>query len=190
MLKKTRDCDLRARLGRQLDSRDVGAGTGRCKWGRSPAMSPAAFGFVFRLFASDQLHLFRQRAGRPQHYVGAINKFGVDIGYLQGGVIVWTVVAPTANSGAGLAVGDLCRRHRQAATVGVGGRSQRPGRGLRKFSRICSRSVSKGPPVSMSRPVSAELTLTFSAGLSREEARRSWCPARPRHLIAPADRRR
>jgi len=55
----------------------------------------------------------------PQHYVGAINKFGVDIGYLQGGVIVWTVVAPTAN----LAPGSLSGTYAGAtgsATVGVG----------------------------------------------------------------------
>src|SRR3979411_547228 len=28
---------------------------------------------------------FSPTGGPPQHYVGAINKFGVDIGYLQGG---------------------------------------------------------------------------------------------------------
>ena len=57
--------------------------------------------------------------GPPQHYVGSINKFGVDIGYLQGGVIVWAVVAPTAN----LAPGSLSGTYGGAtgsATVGVG----------------------------------------------------------------------
>ena len=58
-------------------------------------------------------------AGPPQHYTGAINQFGVDIGYLQGGVLLWTVVAPTAN----LAPGSLAGTYGGAtasATVGVG----------------------------------------------------------------------
>ena len=37
-----------------------------------------------------------RRPGAPEHYVGSINKFGVDIGYINGGVLVWSVVAPTA----------------------------------------------------------------------------------------------
>ena len=36
-----------------------------------------------------------------EYYRGSISKFGVDIGYLQGGVIVWTVIAPTANPAPG-----------------------------------------------------------------------------------------
>jgi hypothetical protein len=35
--------------------------------------------------------------GRIEHYAGSISKFGVDIGYTQGGVIVWAVLAPTNN---------------------------------------------------------------------------------------------
>ncbi len=40
--------------------------------------------------------------GEVEHYKGTINKFGADIGYLQSGVILWTVVAPanTAKPGA------------------------------------------------------------------------------------------
>jgi hypothetical protein len=32
----------------------------------------------------------------PEHYPGAVTKFGMDIGYLNGGEIVWNVVAPNA----------------------------------------------------------------------------------------------
>src|ERR1700756_1975508 len=39
---------------------------------------------------------FARAGGRPEHYTGSINKFGVDIGYTQGGVLVWGVFAPTA----------------------------------------------------------------------------------------------
>src|SRR6202140_1380605 len=56
----------------------------------------SGFGFIFG--SSRAINCtFAPAGGPPQHYVGAINKFGVDIGYLQGGVMVWTVVAPTAN---------------------------------------------------------------------------------------------
>jgi hypothetical protein len=78
----------------------------------------SGFGFVFG--SSRAINCtFSPAGGPPQHYVGAINKFGVDIGYLQGGIIVWTVVAPTAN----LAPGSLSGTYAGAtgsATVGVG----------------------------------------------------------------------
>src|SRR4051794_35469375 len=55
----------------------------------------SGFGFIFG--SSRAVNCTFSRG--PEHYAGAINKFGVDIGYLQGGVIVWSVVAPTANLG-------------------------------------------------------------------------------------------
>src|SRR3981081_1491006 len=61
------------------------------------------FCFIFGSSRAVNCTFSPKRGGPPQHYVGAINKFGVDIGYLQGGVIIWTVVAPTAN----LAPGSL-----------------------------------------------------------------------------------
>ena len=62
---------------------------------------------------------FSPTGGPPQHYVGVINKFGVDIGYLQGGVLVWTVVAPTANPAPGALSGTYAGAT-GSATVGVG----------------------------------------------------------------------
>ena len=58
--------------------------------------------------------------GRYEHYVGKISKFGVDIGYTRGGILVWTVIAPTAAS---LTPGVLAGSYGGAtasATVGVG----------------------------------------------------------------------
>ena len=53
-------------------------------------------GFGYVLGSSRDLHCtFVPAAGAPEHYVGTISKFGVDIGYMQNAVIVWTVVAPT-----------------------------------------------------------------------------------------------
>jgi len=57
--------------------------------------------------------------GSSEHYSGHISKYGVDIGYTKGGVIVWAVLAPTSD----LAPGSLSGRYSGAtasATVGVG----------------------------------------------------------------------
>lgn len=44
--------------------------------------------------------------GRVDRYGGEIKKFGVDIGYQTKGVILWGVVAPTADIGPGALAGD------------------------------------------------------------------------------------
>jgi hypothetical protein len=54
----------------------------------------SGFGFVFG--SSRSLNCTFSGAGSyHEHYLGTINRFGVDIGYIQGGVLVWTVFAPT-----------------------------------------------------------------------------------------------
>ncbi|MGH7030459.1 MAG: DUF992 domain-containing protein, partial [Stellaceae bacterium] len=52
-------------------------------------------GFIFGSSRSLSC-TFAPASHRYEHYVGSINKFGVDIGYIHGGVLVWSVVAPTA----------------------------------------------------------------------------------------------
>ena len=59
----------------------------------------SGWGFIFG--SSRSLKCVYSGSGRVEHYVGSISKFGVDIGYLQGGVIVWGVFAPTSDLGAG-----------------------------------------------------------------------------------------
>ena len=78
----------------------------------------SGFGFIFGSSRAVNC-TFSPNGGPPQHYVGAINKFGVDIGYLQGGVMVWTVVAPTANL-APCALSGTYTGATGSATVGVG----------------------------------------------------------------------
>ncbi len=56
-----------------------------------------------------------------EHYVGQINKYGVDLGFTTAGVIVWTVGAPTTC----VAPGTLAGRYggptaNATAAVGVG----------------------------------------------------------------------
>ena len=77
-------------------------------------------GFGYVLGSSRGLDCtFVPAAGAPEHYAGTISKFGVDIGYVQNAVIVWTVVAPTV----ALPPGSLTGTYGGATgsvTVGVG----------------------------------------------------------------------
>jgi hypothetical protein len=78
----------------------------------------SGFGFIFG--SSRAINCtFAPGGGPPQHYAGAINKFGVDIGYVQGGVMVWAVLAPTTNPDPGSLAGTYVGAT-ASATVGVG----------------------------------------------------------------------
>lgn len=78
----------------------------------------AGWGFVFG--SSKALHCtFSGGPGRLEHYAGTISKFGVDIGYTQGGVLVWAVFAPGPNIGHGALAGSYVGAT-GSATVGVG----------------------------------------------------------------------
>lgn len=57
--------------------------------------------------------------GNSEHYTGQITKFGADIGYTQGGVLVWTVFAPQAMLARGAIAGGYAGGT-ASATVGVG----------------------------------------------------------------------
>ncbi|HEY0302613.1 MAG TPA: DUF992 domain-containing protein, partial [Rhizomicrobium sp.] len=50
---------------------------------------------------------------------GTISKFGVDIGYTDGGVLVWGVFAPSSDVRAGSLEGDYAGAT-ASATIGVG----------------------------------------------------------------------
>jgi len=76
------------------------------------------FGFIFGSSRAVNC-TFAPPGGTPQHYVGSIDRFGVDIGYVQGGVLIWTVVAPTANVAPGSLAGTF-GGVTGSATIGVG----------------------------------------------------------------------
>src|SRR6516165_2574803 len=79
-----------------------------------------ASGFGYVLGSSRHLQCtFMPAAGRLEHYAGTISKFGVDIGYLQNAVIVWTVVSPTVAVPPGSLTGTYGRAT-ASATVGIG----------------------------------------------------------------------
>jgi len=78
----------------------------------------AGWGFVFG--SSRALRCIFSGAGRPpERYNGTISKFGVDIGYTQGGVLIWGVLAPTTNVAPGALAGSFGGAT-ASATVGVG----------------------------------------------------------------------
>jgi hypothetical protein len=76
-----------------------------------------SWGFIFG--STRDLACTFSGPGRVEYYRGQVSRFGVDIGYTQGGVLIWTVVAPTAQ----LRPGDLSGTYGGAtasATVGIG----------------------------------------------------------------------
>jgi hypothetical protein len=78
----------------------------------------SGWGFVFG--SSRALNCtFAGAGGRYEYYAGNIMKFGVDIGFTQGGVLIWTVVAPTAVLAPGSLAGNYAGGT-ASATVGVG----------------------------------------------------------------------
>jgi hypothetical protein len=78
----------------------------------------SGWGFVFGS-TKDLRCVFRQSDRKPVHYTGSISKFGVDLGYTEGGVLVWEVVAPTSDVRAGALEGDYVGVS-ASATAGVG----------------------------------------------------------------------
>jgi len=79
----------------------------------------SGFGFIFGSSKSVNCTFAPAGGGPPQHYVGSIDKFGVDIGYTSGGVLVWTVLAPTTNPAPGSLAGGYGGAT-ASATAGVG----------------------------------------------------------------------
>ena len=78
----------------------------------------SGWGFVFG--SSKDLHCTYHGNGRHyERYTGSISKFGVDIGYTEGGILVWGVFAPSSDVGAGALAGTYVGGSAQA-TVGVG----------------------------------------------------------------------
>jgi hypothetical protein len=78
----------------------------------------SGWGFVFG--SSKDLHCtFRPSAHPREHYVGTVNKFGVDVGYTEGGILVWGVFAPSSDVAPGALTGGYAGAT-ASATVGVG----------------------------------------------------------------------
>jgi Protein of unknown function (DUF992) len=98
-------------LGSSAQAQGVQAGVLTCN-------VASGFGLIFGSTRSVNC-TFAPAGGAPQQYVGNITRFGVDIGYVQGGVMVWTVLAPTTAPPPGALAGTYVGAT-ASATVGVG----------------------------------------------------------------------
>jgi hypothetical protein len=93
------------------------AAQGGVQVGTLTCNASGAWGFVFG--STRDLACTFAGPGGVQRYSGQIAQFGVNIGFTEGGVLIWTVIAPTAQ----LRPGDLAGTYSGAtasATVGVG----------------------------------------------------------------------
>ncbi len=91
---------------------------GAVKVGTLSCNVASGFGFIFGSSKSINC-TYSGVGGQYEHYVGNITKFGADIGYTSGGVIVWTVVAPVAAMTPGALAGSYAGGT-ASATVGIG----------------------------------------------------------------------
>lgn len=79
----------------------------------------SGWGFVFG--SSKDVHCsYTPDKGKPARYTGEINKFGVDLGYSEGGVMIWVVVAPTSDVGPDALEGEYGGAS-AGVSVGIGG---------------------------------------------------------------------
>ena len=109
---------LTAALGAALIGADQAQAQGGVVVGTLSCNVASGFGFVFG--SSRAMNCtFSGPGPRYEHYVGNISKFGVDIGFTQGGILVWTVIAPTAVLAPG-SLGGAYAGGTASATVGVG----------------------------------------------------------------------
>ena len=77
-------------------------------------------GWGFIIGSSKDLRCsFSPSHGEYEHYIGTVSKFGVDIGYTRGGIIVWDVVAPNSGMKRGALQGGYAGAQASAA-VGAG----------------------------------------------------------------------
>jgi hypothetical protein len=78
----------------------------------------SGWGFIFGS-SKDLRCNFAPSRGYGERYVGTVSKFGVDIGYTAGGVLVWDVIAPTTTLKRGALAGGYGGAT-ASATAGVG----------------------------------------------------------------------
>lgn len=78
----------------------------------------SGMGFIFGSKKSMDCS-YQASAGSGEHYSGTFSKYGIDIGYADKSVLVWTVVAPTSSPASGALAGDYAGAT-AGATVGVG----------------------------------------------------------------------
>ena len=141
-------------LGSPAQAQAVKAGTLTCN---------VSSGFGFIVGSSKAVNCaFSPVGGPPQNYAGSIDKFGVDIGYTKGGVLVWTVLAPTTSPAPGSLAGSYGGAT-ASATVGAGGGANVLVGGSGKTITLQPLSIEGNTGLNVAAGVAA-LTLTYQPG--------------------------
>ena len=79
----------------------------------------SGFGFIVGSLRSVNCVFSMMGGAYQQHYGGSISRYGIDLGYIQGGVMVWTVLA-TVKRPAPCALAGTYAGPSANATVGIG----------------------------------------------------------------------
>lgn len=79
----------------------------------------SGFGFIFGSSRDLDCTYSGVDGKKVNSYKGAISTFGVDVGYIQGGIIAWGVIAPTSDVKPGALEGTYAGVS-ASATVGAG----------------------------------------------------------------------
>ncbi|MBV8093765.1 MAG: DUF992 domain-containing protein [Acetobacteraceae bacterium] len=119
------------------------------------------FGFIFGSSRAVNC-TFAPNGVAPQHYVGAINKFGVDIGYVEAAVMAWAVLAPATNPGPGSLAGTYVGAT-GSASIGVGIGANVLFGGFGNSISLQPLSIEGDKGVNVAGGI-AEMTLTFQPG--------------------------
>jgi hypothetical protein len=122
----------------------------------------SGFGFIFGSSRGLDCTFSPGGGVPPQHYTGAVNKFGVDIGYIKGAVIVWAVLAPTTNPGPGSLAGHYVGAT-ASASVGVGVGANLLVGGSGNSISLQPLSIEGNTGLNVAGGI-AEVTLTFQPG--------------------------
>jgi hypothetical protein len=104
-----------------LSAQSAQAGEGTVKIGVLRCDVAGGLSFIFGSTRELECIYSPGDSKRSEKYTGEISKFGVDIGYVESGVIIWTVLAPTSKLGPGALSGTYVGASADvAAGLGLG----------------------------------------------------------------------
>ncbi len=137
---------------------DARAESGGVKAGVLTCNVSEGWGLIFGS-SRDLKCTFSPDSKRVENYSGKIDKFGIDIGFQKGGVMVWAVLAPTAELAPGTLQGDFGGISAGAA-AGVGGSANVLVGGSNKTISLSPLSIEGAPGVNIAAGV-ASMKLTY-----------------------------
>ena len=148
----------RAQTGAPAPAPEHAAGGATVRAGYLTCHVESGWGFIFG--SSRKLKCaYALQPGYTEYYTGSITKFGADIGYLQSGVILWAVLAPTTNLGQGALAGHYGGATASAA-IGVGAGANVLIGGFNKSIALQPISIEGQNGLNVAAGV-VEMTLTF-----------------------------